>query len=129
MEEKTLTNFETKILLDDNDHTWSTPLRTYKTATAPKFPQDEDIELWLQHNAPLSFQQLADLRYALYHHCTRNDFLVAHVSDETFCLKGRHSTLNIVSDNARKYLLWRLRQLGRKKSWINAIPRTESSKY
>jgi|UPI000485728D hypothetical protein len=129
MHDHTTHNFATSILLDENEHTWSTPLRTYKTPTAPKFPPDEDIELWLKHNAPVSFPQLADIRYALYHHCTRNEFLVAHVSEETFSLTGRHSTLDIVSGNARKYLLWRLRQLGRKKSWINALPKTKNPRY
>lgn len=129
MHDDTTHNFETNILLDDNEHTWSTPVRTYTKPTGSKFPPDEDIELWLTLNAPQSFQQLADLRYVLYHHCTRNEFVVSLVCDETFRLTGLASALDITSNNARKYLLWRLKQLGRKQGWINALPRTKNPRY
>ena len=48
-----------------------------KQSRPPKFPPDKDIELWLKHNAPLTFQQLADIRYSLYHRCSRADFTIA----------------------------------------------------
>jgi hypothetical protein len=78
---------------------------------------NEDIELWLKHNAPLTFQQLADIRYSLYHHCSRADFTVANISDDQFDLTGRHGTLRIVSDNARRYYCgscdcWAVRRIG-----------------
>jgi hypothetical protein len=92
----------------------------------PPFPPDEDIELWLKHNAPLTFQHLADIRYSLYHHCSRSDFAIANLNDDQFDLTGRHGTLRIISDNARRYLLWRLRLLGRKKNWISALPQTRN---
>ena len=86
--------------------TWSKPT---------KFPPDKDIELWLKHNAPLTFQQLADIRYSLYHRCSRADFTVAKaIGDDQFELFGRHSKLRVISDRARHYLLWRLRRLGRR---------------
>jgi hypothetical protein len=96
--------------------TWSKPT---------KFSPDKDIELWLKHNAPLTFQQLADIRYSLYHQCSRADFTVAKAFTDQFDLIGRHSKLRVISDRARHYLLWRLRRLGRKRKWINALPRTK----
>ena len=96
--------------------TWSKPT---------KFPPDKDIELWLKHNAPLTFQQLADIRYTLYHRCSRADFTVAKAIGDQFELIGRHSKLRVISDRARHYLLWKLRRLGRKRKWINALPRTK----
>lgn len=102
------------------------PARRTIIRQRPPFPPDEDIELWLKHNAPLTFQQLADIRYSLYHHCSRADFTVANINDDQFDLTGRHGTLRVVGDNARRYLLWKLRLLGRKKNWIGALPRTRN---
>ena len=89
-----------------------------------KFPPAEDIELWLKHNAPLTFQQLADIRYSLYHRCSRAEFSVAKACDDQFDLIGRHSRLRVINNDARHYLLRKLRLLGRKRKWINALPRT-----
>jgi hypothetical protein len=90
-----------------------------------KFPPGEDIELWLKHNAPLTFQQLADVRYSLYHRCSRADFTIAKAIGDQFDLTGRHSRLRVINDRARHYLLGQLRLLGRKQKWINALPRTK----
>ena len=38
------------------------------------------------------------------------------LADDQFKLTGRHSTLNVINDDARHYLLWKLRLLGRKKN-------------
>ena len=46
-------------------------------------------------------------------------------NDDEFDLIGRHSKLRVISDRARHYLLWKLRRLGRKRKWINALPRTK----
>jgi hypothetical protein len=109
--------------LHNDDRIWYQPHRKAKR-TKVNFPPDEDIELWLKHNAPVTFQQLADIRYSLYHHCSRADFTITNVSDDEFDLTGRHSTLRVISNDARKYLLWKLRLLGKERSWINALPRT-----
>jgi hypothetical protein len=50
------------IPLSDDKTPWHPARRTIKRE-GPPFPPDEDIELWLKRNAPLSFQQLADIRY------------------------------------------------------------------
>ena len=96
-----------------------------KQSRPPQFPPDKDIELWLKHNAPLTFQQLADIRYCLYHRCSRADFTIAKAVGDQFDLTGRHSRLRAINDRARHYLLGQLRLLGRKKKWINALPRTK----
>lgn len=116
--------FTTDAMRSDDWTPWQPARSTGKRKTLP-FSPDENIELWLKHNAPLSFQQLADIRYSLYHHCSRADFTVTNVIDDKFDLAGRHCTLRVISNNGRKYLLWRLRVLGKKKSWIGAIPRTK----
>lgn len=107
----------------------STPLQPARGAIKrqrPPYPPDEDIELWLKHNAPSTFQQLADIRYCLYHHCSRADFSVKNVLGDQFDLTGRHSRLRVINDKARRHILWRLRLLGKRKSWIGAIPRTKN---
>src|SRR5215204_3368889 len=111
------------ILVSDDRTPWH-PVRKRIKRQGPPFPPDVDIELWLRHNAPITFQQLADIRYSLYHHCSREDFTVTDVMGDEFDLTGRHGKLRVVSDTARRYLLWRLRLLGKKKNWIGALPRT-----
>jgi hypothetical protein len=97
-----------------------------KRPKRPKFPPDADMERWLNDNAPLTFQQLADIRYCLYHRCGRADFAVSNkCSDDQFTLSGRHSKLRIISNRARHYLLWKLRLLGREVGWIGALPRSK----
>lgn len=90
-----------------------------------KYPPDGDIQLWLNHNAPLTFDQLADIRYTLYHRCSRANFTIWKKSDDHFTITGRHSTLRIISNKARQCLLWQLRILGRQVGWIGALPRTK----
>lgn len=109
----------------DDKPVWFRTRGRAKQSRPPKFPPDEDIELWLKHNAPLTFQQLADIRYSLYHRCSRADFAVMRADDDQFDLTGRHSRLRVINDRARHYLLGELRLLGRKKKWINALPRTK----
>ena len=125
-EKTTTTSFSiADVLPPDEKSTWYPTRPTIKWSKPPKFPPDKDIELWLKHNAPLTFQQLADIRYSLYHRCSRADFTVAQTFDDQFDLIGRHSKLRVISDRARHYLLWKLRRLGRKRKWINALPRTK----
>ena len=125
MTDNTTTDFATDVFLADDKPIWHTAERKF-IRPKPPFPPDEDIELWLKNNAPLSFEQLADIRYALYHHCSRAEFIVSFLADDQFKLAGRDGTLKIVNDDARHYLLWRLRLLGRKNKWISALPRTRN---
>lgn len=130
MQDNSISSFIREILLPDNEPTWSpTNGRTTKSKRSPEFPPDKDIDLWLTHNAPLSFESLADIRYALYHHCSRAEFTVSMLADDQFKLTGRHSTLNVANDDARHYLLWKLRLLGRKNKWNGALPRTKNPRY
>lgn len=89
------------------------------------FPPELDHDSWLKHNGPLTFQELADVRYALYHRCSRADYAVEKTDKKPFKITGRHGTLVIPNDEVRQHLLWKLRKLGRKNKWINAIPRTK----
>ena len=125
MTENTTTTFSIADDLLDDKPIWYPARPKIEWSKPTKFRPDEDIELWLKHNAPLTFQQLADIRYTLYHRCSRADFTIAKTFDDQFDLIGRHSKLRVISDRARHYLLWRLRRLGRKRKWINALPRTK----
>lgn len=126
MTENTTSSFAADVLPSDDKSTWHpTTRRKIKPPKPPKFPPDEDIELWLKHNEPQTFQQLADIRYVLYHRCSRSEFSVGRAVGDQFDLIGRRSTLRVVNDEARHYLLWKLRLLGRKKNWISALPRTK----
>ena len=124
MPDNTSISITTDVWSADDKPVW---FRTYqaKRSKLPKFPPDKDIELWLKHNAPLTFQQLADIRYSLYHQCSRADFTIAKAFTDQFDLTGRHSRLRVINDRARHYLLGQLRLLGRKKKWVNALPRTK----
>ena len=115
MTENTAPSFVSDDRLLDDKPIWFPTRRKIKQPTPPKFPPHKDIELWLKHNAPLTFQQLADIRYSLYHQCSRADFTVAKAIGDEFDLIGRHSKLRVISDRARHYLLWKLRRLGRKR--------------
>jgi hypothetical protein len=98
----------------------------YKART---YSPDTNIELWLYNNAPQSFQELIDIRYCLYHRCSRAGFTVARRDRDDFRITGRCGTLHIVSNKARRYLLWQLRILARENGWRGALPgtRTEPS--
>jgi hypothetical protein len=85
---------------------------------------DTDIVLWLTHNAPSSFDELIDIRYSLYHRCSRAGYLVKRLDEEEFKLTGRHSALHIVSNMARRFLLSKLRELAKEKGWMGALPKT-----
>ena len=129
MQANSIPTFITQILISDNDPTWSRTVgRIKKPIGLPKFGPDEDIDLWLKYNAPLSFESLADIRYALYHHCSRAEFTVDMSTDDEFKLTGRSSTLKVIHNDARHYLLWKLRLLGRKNNWISALPRIRKSR-
>lgn len=126
MTENTTSDFTAEVLLSDNEPTWFPTRGKVKKPKSSKFPPDEDIDLWLKHNAPLTFQHLADIRYVLYHCCSRSEFSVFKASEDQFDLIGRYSMLRVINDGARHYLLWKLRLLGRKKKWNRALPRTRN---
>jgi hypothetical protein len=122
MTENTNPTFAPDALFISDDRIWY-PARGTKRPKQPNFSPDEDIEFWLKQNAPITFQQLADIRYVLYHRCSQSEFTVTNVADDRFDLTGKHSKLQIKNDRARHYLLWRLRLLGRSKKWIGALPK------
>ena len=124
MHEKTAIT-ESGRLLDDDEQIWFRSIGRRNPGRHPKFDDDTDIDLWLTHNAPQTFEQLADLRYVLYHRCSRSGFIVSAHNGEQFTLTGRNGGLQIVSDKARHYLLWKLRLLGRKNKWIGALPKSK----
>ena len=125
MNPNTAISFSSDLLFDDEPQ-WLHTRGNARRQKAPKFSVDNDIELWLKYNAPLTFRQLADIRYCPYHYCSRAYFTVTCLSDDQFDLSGRHTTLRLISDRARGYLLWKLRLLGRKKSCTSALPRTKN---
>jgi hypothetical protein len=123
MTENMIANAMLEILASHDEAVWQPTIRKCKELESSLFPE-LDIDLWLEHNAPTTFQQLADIRYALYHRCSRAGFVIIAVDDRKFRLTGRHSTLLIPGNSSRQHLLRKLYELGRKNKWINALPRT-----
>jgi hypothetical protein len=77
-----------------------------------------NIPLWLANNAPRNVEELKAIRYTLYHRCSRAQFKVSEKhDDDDFVLSGRQSSLHVVSNRARRYLLWQLRILAREEGW------------
>ena len=92
-----------------------------KSKTLVQKPRSErtDILLWLSKNAPRTVEELKAVRYTLYHRCSCADFKVSDKQDdETFVLSGRDGSVQIVSNKARRYLLWKLRILAREQGWV-----------
>lgn len=74
----------------------------------------------------LGLRRLIDIRYSLYHRCSRAGFVVTRSENDDFHLTGRHNTLHIVSNSARRFLLGKLRELAKEKGWQGALPRSKS---
>lgn len=90
---------------------------TRKAAPHPR-PENTDLQLWLTKNAPRNVEELNSVRYALYHRCSRAEFTVSEKHDDDFLLSGRQTSVQIVSNKARRYLLWKLRILAREEGWV-----------
>jgi hypothetical protein len=100
------------------------PAKPTKQPKQPKtlrgFQPDQDIHLWRRSNTPRDWQELKDLRYCLYHRCSRAGFKIKRSKDDDFTLMGRASLVIIVSNNARRYLLWQLRLLAWQRGWVGS---------
>ncbi|TFW53491.1 hypothetical protein CT676_41550 [Bradyrhizobium sp. MOS001] len=92
----------------------------------PTFAPDKDIILWLSENAPMNFDELIDIRYSLYHRCSRAAYRVKRMNDEELKIVGRQGSLHIVSNQARRFLLTKLRELAKENGWQGALPRLKS---
>jgi hypothetical protein len=78
-----------------------------------------DIPLWLSNNAPRNVEELKAVRYALYHRCSRAEFKVSQKQDvNNFLVSGRLTSVHIVSNKARRFLLWKLRTLAKERGWV-----------
>ncbi|SDK00381.1 hypothetical protein SAMN05216338_107919 [Bradyrhizobium sp. Rc2d] len=102
----------------------STKAKPHGNGQEPTFPPDKDIILWLSKNAPANFDELIDIRYSLYHRCNRAGYRVKRLNDEELTIAGRQSSLHIVSNQARRFLLTKLRELAKEKGWQGALPRS-----
>ncbi len=89
----------------------------------PAFTPDQDIILWLGKNIPTSFDELIDIRYSLYHRCSCAEYRVKRMDNEELTIAGRQGSLHIVSNQARRLLLTKLRQLAKENGWRGALPR------
>jgi hypothetical protein len=95
------------------------PQPTNNTIAKQTRSQKIDLPLWLSNNAPRNVEELKAVRYTLYHRCSRSEFKVSKKQDnETFVLSGRQSSVLIVSNKARRYLLWKLRISAREQGWV-----------
>lgn len=103
-----------------NDQPTSQPnSNTRPDKTGKARPPNADLHFWLSNNAPRDVVELKAMRFALYHRCNRADFKVSEKQDkDNFVLSGRQTSVRIVSNKARRYLLWKLRVLARDQGWV-----------
>ena len=78
--------------------------------------ESTDIEAWLRENKPATPSGLKDLRTALYQRRDWGAYVVqrageSYMGEERFRLTGPDSTVLIVSEKARHFLLGKLRRL------------------
>lgn len=81
-----------------------------------------DVIVWLFQNKPQNYDELMDLRQALYSRKTHGIYLISprgHTlgGEEKFVLTGPAGPVLILSNKCRHYLLRTLCRLRRKKRW------------
>ncbi len=69
-----------------------------------------DIKVWLLQNAPSDYEELTELRKALYSRHTQGRYTIkrrgqTQFGEEKFTVTGHEGALLIVSDRARHFLL------------------------
>lgn len=96
--------------------------RSKSASDKPAFPPDQDIVLWLGKNAPLNFDELIDIRYSLYHRCNGDGYRVKRLNEDELRIAGRNGSLHIISNQARRLLLTKLRELAKQNGWRGALP-------
>lgn len=110
---------------------WDGSIRTYepdkpKTKKPKQYRQTDrfaggpstDIKQWLSKNGPRDYPELTDLRKALYSRRTHGNFVIKQGSptlagEERFLVTGRESSLLIVSNKSRHFLLRTLCRMAR----------------
>ncbi|WP_187387901.1 hypothetical protein [Bradyrhizobium sp.] len=70
----------------------------------------------------MNFDELIDIRYSLYHRCSRAGYRIKRMDDEELKIVGRQGSLHIMSNQARRFLLTKLRELAKEKGWRGALP-------
>src|SRR3954451_12539762 len=84
------------------------------------FQTAKNIPFWLGNNSPRTWDELKRLRYCLYHRCSHGEFTVKRSSHKDFfTLVGRKGSLLLITNKARRFLLWRLRLLAREEGWVS----------
>jgi hypothetical protein len=78
-----------------------------------------DIAAWLADNGPRNYEELKELRRALYSRETYGCFVITHHSntwsgEPRFSVAGRENSLLIVSDKSRHFLLRTLCRIARR---------------
>jgi hypothetical protein len=81
-----------------------------------------DILVWLRQNEPGTFEELMDLRLALYSRQTKGQYQISHrgqtmMGEEKYVVVGPAGPLLLLSEKARHFLLRNLCRLRRRKGW------------
>ncbi len=82
-----------------------------------------DISGWLAVNSPDNWDELVNLRYCLYHRCSRAQYKVKRIDGARFIITGPNGSLLIASEDARHFLLFKLRNLAREREWVGGLSR------
>jgi hypothetical protein len=93
------------------------PIKKRRKPVQQQFDREStDIEAWLRKNRPDTSSNLKDLRNALYQRRDCGAYAVqtageSYMGEQRFRLTGSESTVLIVSEKARHFLLGKLRRL------------------
>lgn len=99
-----------------------TPPRKYKKKRQFANQLPTDILVWLSENEPETYEELKDLRLALYGKRTKGQYQIrvgglTSMGEEKILLIGPAGPLLILSNKARHFLLRTLCRLRRRKGW------------
>jgi hypothetical protein len=93
------------------------PIKKRRKPVQQQFDREStDIEAWLRKNRPATSNNLKDLRNALYQRRDCGAYAVqaageSYMGEQRFRLTGPESTVLIVSEKARHFLLGKLRRI------------------
>jgi hypothetical protein len=110
---------------------WGDPLpEDLPPAPKPKYKKKRqlasqlptDILVWLRQNEPNTFEELMDLRLALYSRQTKGQYQISRrgqtmMGEERYVVVGPADPLLLLSDKARHFLLRNLCRLRRRNGW------------
>lgn len=123
-------NIKSRSLWDESEDSFASPTivkpvqQERRKAYRQRYPNSlpTDVLEWLQLNKPQSYEELMDLRRALYARRTTGKYRIrlggcTSVGEQKMLLTGPNSAVLILSDKARHFLLRTLCRLRKSERW------------